>query len=568
MDNKSITRILRTYASLLELHEESDFKVKSYQSAVFNLEKITDPLENFSLTQLESLQGVGKAIASNIHELNTTGSINSMEELLEKTPAGLLELLKIKGLGAKKIRILWKELGIENKEQLMEAIEKDALVKVKGFGKKTQENIRASISFEESTMGKLLYSEAEIFTIEMQELVKKYYPEAELITTGEVRRKCEIIQEVKFLADEQFKDQIITILLETELFNEQISSSPFNWRAKTKQKEIPVIIRFFTEDPTSLLFITTGAGEHLCHHVENITLRQLAINEKFQDEKSIYEKAGIPFIIPELREGCHEFKMSNDELNNLIATKDLKGILHNHTTYSDGKNTVLEMAEYCRDLGYEYIGINDHSKSAYFYANGMYEERVEQQQIEIDKLNKEVAPFKIFKGIEVDILQDGTLDYGDETLKTFDFTVASIHSAFNMDKLKATERIIRAVSHPLTTILGHMTGRLFLRRDGYLVDHKAVIEACAENNVIIELNANPYRLDIDWRWIRYAIDKGVMISINPDAHVKEGLMDIYYGVCAARKGGLTKDMTFNTKSAVEIEQFFKTRKEKALIKLK
>lgn len=551
----------------MELHEENDFKVKSYQNAVFGLEKASKPLESMPLSELAALKGVGKAIAANINELNETGKLQVLEDLLEKTPKGLLELLKIKGLGAKKIRILWKELNIENKEQLMEAIEKDALVKVKGFGKKTQENIRSAISFEEANLGKLLYSQAEAFTLELQELVKKYYPGIELQITGEVRRKCEIIEEIKFLAEEKHKNTLINFFLDTGLFVEQTTSSPINWRAKTKEHEVCVTVRFYTGNITPILFLTTGTGNHLGHETENISLRKLATRNNIANEKEIYIKAKLPFIIPELREGCHEFEMKEEEFQKLITTKDLKGILHNHTTYSDGKNTILEMAEYCRNLGYEYIGINDHSKSAYFYANGMFEEQVEQQQIEIDKVNKEVAPFKIFKGIEVDILQDGSLDYNNETLETFDFVVASIHSALTMDKLKATERVIRAVSHPLTTMLGHMTGRLLLRRDGYLIDHKAVIDVCAENNVIIELNANPRRLDINWRWIRYAMEKNVMISINPDAHVKEGLMDIYYGVCSARKGGLTKEMTFNTKSAKEADEFFKARKEKALKKL-
>lgn len=551
----------------MELHEENDFKVKSYQNAVFNLEKFSKPLDAMSLSELAALQGVGKAIAANINELNETGKLGIFEDLLEKTPGGLLELLKIKGLGAKKIRVLWKELNIENKEQLLEAIEKDALVKVKGFGKKTQENIRSAISFEEANMGKLLYSQAEAFVLELKELVKKYYPEVELYITGDVRRKCEIIEEIKFLAEEKHKQELISFLLDTGLFVEQENSSPVNWRAKTKEQEVCVTIRFYSGNVTPILFITTGTGDHLGHETDGVTLRELATANSMSSEKEIYKKANLPFVIPELREGCHEFEMKEEEFQNLITTKDLKGILHNHTTYSDGKNTVLEMAEYCRDLGYEYIGINDHSKAAYFYANGMFEERVEQQQIEIDKVNKEVAPFKIFKSIEVDILQDGSLDYNNETLMTFDFVVASIHSAFNMDRVKATERVIRAVSHPLTTMLGHMTGRLLLRRDGYFIDHKAVIDVCAENNVIIELNANPRRLDIDWRWIKYAMEKNVMISINPDAHIKEGLMDIYYGVCSARKGGLTKEMTFNTKSAKEADEFFKTRKEKALKKL-
>jgi DNA polymerase (family 10) len=248
-------------------------------------------------------------------------------------------------------------------------------------------------------------------------------------------------------------------------------------------------------------------------------------------------------------------------LKDVVEYKHLKGILHNHSTYSDGKNTLEEMALYCKELGFEYLGISDHSKSA-FYANGLYEEKVRKQQEEVDRLNKKLAPFRIFKGIESDILHDGSLDYDAPVLASFDFIVASVHSGLKMDEQKATQRLVRAVENPYTTILGHPTGRLLLRREGYPINHKKVIDACAANGVVIEINANPWRLDMDWHWVPYALEKGVMISINPDAHQRDGYHDMVYGLHVARKGGLLRHMTFNALSAEEIEHYFIKKKSR------
>ena len=255
-----------------------------------------------------------------------------------------------------------------------------------------------------------------------------------------------------------------------------------------------------------------------------------------------------------MREGVLEFDwVQKHQEADLVKLADLKGVLHNHSTYSDGKHTLEEMARYCQSLGYEYFGITDHSKSA-FYANGLVEDRIRQQHAEIDELNRKLAPFRVFKGIESDILTDGSLDYDEDVLKTFDFVIASVHSGLGMDEEKATKRLIRAVENPYTTILGHLTGRLLLRREGYPVDHRKVIDACVANGVIIEINASPWRLDIGWQWLPYCMEKGVMISINPDAHEKNGIHDMVYGVNVARKGGLIRAMTFNALPLAEVEK--------------
>jgi len=293
---------------------------------------------------------------------------------------------------------------------------------------------------------------------------------------------------------------------------------------------------------------------------EHITAVLGRINDEIDQpasEELIYTKAGLEFIKPELREGDTFIERAeSNNLPQLISYNDLKGTLHNHSTWSDGVNTIEEMALYCRDtLKLEYLGMCDHSKSA-FYAKGLSIERVLQQQEEIDHLNKKLDGFKIFKGIESDILNDGSLDYPDEILKKFDFIVASVHSNLKMDEEKATARIIKAVENPYTTILGHPTGRLLLSRKGYPIDYKKVIDACAANNVVIEINANPLRLDLDWRWHQYALEKGVWLSVNPDAHRKEGFLDMHFGVLVARKGGLSKEMCLNALSLPEITQVF------------
>jgi DNA polymerase (family 10) len=307
------------------------------------------------------------------------------------------------------------------------------------------------------------------------------------------------------------------------------------------------------------LFKQTGSEDH----VQAVLKRITDDIEEPENEELIYMKAGLAWMPPELREGdAFIEKAADNMLPHLITHNDLKGTLHNHSTWSDGVNSIEEMALYCRDeLKLQYLGMCDHSKSA-FYAKGLSIERVLQQHEEIDHLNKKIKDFHIFKGIESDILNDGSLDYPDEILSRFDFIVASVHTNLKMDKEKATTRLIKAVENPYTTILGHPTGRLLLSRKGYEFDYKKVIDACAANNVVIEINANPLRLDLDWRWHQYALDKGVKLSVNPDAHRNEGFLDMHYGIFAARKGGLTKEMCLNAFSLEEIKQVFELKKPK------
>ncbi len=562
MENKEILSFLKLTASLLELHEANEFKVRAYNSAVFNLDKTPQTLANLTQEELEKLDGINKSLASKIIELISQGTFEELKELLEKTPKGVIEMLDIKGIGPKKIRTIWKDLNITNKKDLLQACLDDKISGLKGFGAKTQETVKQSLLFSKAQEGKYLYAEIEEFGLELEKVLKESNIASQIEISGQFRRKSEIVDKLQFIAATDDSDTIFKGMEKIDLVRyEKESSGPFAWRGTAGDFDLKIEILIESPEKFGTTFYLNSSGSgHLKYPIdENGTLLQKAKSINARNEKEFVKNIGIKEIIPELREGLLEFD-EKFEPKELITDKDITGSLHNHSTWSDGRNSIEEMAEACKELGWNYFGISDHSVTA-FYANGLDEDRVEQQHREIDELNSRLAPFKIFKGIESDILNDGALDYSDEVLKSFDFVVASIHSNLKMDKEKSMMRLIKAIENPYTTILGHMTGRLLLRREGYPVDHKMIIDACAANNVIIEINANPRRLDIDWRWIPYCMEKGVMLSINPDAHVKSGLLDTHFGVLTGRKGGLTKDMTFNAQPLEKIEAHFNSKKK-------
>lgn len=557
--------MLKLTASLMELHDENPFKVKSYNNAVYGLERTDVTLASLSNSELENLDGVGKSMAAKISGIIATGELPELNRLLEITPAGVLKMMDIKGLGPKKLRTIWKELLIESPETLLEACENNSISKLKGFGEKTQEAIRQALLFTKENEGKVLFEEAELYANALLEAIRKASPDLLIEASGELRRKMEIVETLQFVVGTDHIAKTHEVISQIDILEKDKKlSGPFAWRGRLVEANTKVeFLLSRKEEFYSQLFIRTGARQHLITVTGGeLNLMQIAQSGNFESEEAIYKKAGLPYIEPELREGLFEIDLAlENKLPLLVEYSDMRGILHNHSTYSDGKNTLRDMAIFCREQGYEYLGISDHSQTA-FYANGMKPETVLKQHEEIDRLNKELAPFKIFKGIESDILQDGSLDYEDELLARFDFIVASIHGNLKMSKEVATERLIRAIQNPYTTMLGHPTGRLLLRREGYPIDHKAVIDACAQYGVIMEINANPWRLDLDWRWVNYALEQGVMISINPDAHETGGYRDMYYGVCVGRKGGLTKEKTFNALSLVEVEAHFKERKRR------
>jgi DNA polymerase (family 10) len=556
MENKPIARTLRLLSQLMELHEVNPFKIKSIANAAFKVDKLPFPIAGKSLAELEKIDGIGKSIATKIAELLETGSMTELQDMLDQTPEGVVEMMNIKGIGAKKVAIIWKELGIENVGELYYACNENRLIEAKGFGLKTQEEIKRVIEFRMAGNGKFLYSQIEKDVKDLMGEIRGIFPDALKHIAGEFRRLNEIISELVIVIGSLNQEIAFKALAELDTLQNVVLNGT-HISAELKNGLLVDIICVDKADYYYELFVNTGDTEH----VEEVLSRINIPLEQPQTEEVIYQKAGLAWMQPELREGTTFIeKAAENKLPVLISYHDLKGTLHNHSTWSDGVNTLDEIALFCRDeLKLEYLGICDHSKSA-FYAKGLSIERVLQQQEEIDHLNKKITGFHIFKGIESDILNDGSLDYPDEILEKFDFIVASIHSNIKMQEEKATARLIKAIENPYTTILGHPTGRLLLSRKGYDIDHKKVIDACAANNVVIEINANPLRLDLDWRWHQYALDKGVMLSINPDAHRNSGFRDMEYGTHVARKGGLTKEMCLNALSLAEITKFFEEKK--------
>jgi DNA polymerase (family 10) len=558
MENKTIARKLRLLSQLMELHDINPFKIKSIANAAFKVDKLPFKIAGKNYEDLEKIDGVGKSLAAKIIELLNTGTMVEMDELLAATPPGVVEMMGIKGIGAKKVATIWHEMGIETVGELYYACNENRLIEAKGFGLKTQDEIRRVIEFTMASHGKFLYAQVEPEADKLLDQLKGIFTNSLVEFAGEYRRLCEIITELVVIVGSRVQDIAFQTLLHSDILK-NIQVEEHHLTAVT-ENGLPVTIycvekRYFHKT----LFLKTGNDEH----VKAVLEREAEEPDQPESEDLIYQKAGLAFIKPELREGTTFIERAvNNKLPVLISYNDLKGTLHNHSTWSDGVNTVEEMALYCRDtLKLEYLGMCDHSKSA-FYAKGLSIERVLQQQEEIDHLNKKLENFHLFKGIESDILNDGSLDYPDEILKKFDFIVASVHSNLKMAEEKATERLIKAIENPYTTILGHPTGRLLLSRNGYTFDHKKVIDACAANNVVIEINANPLRLDLDWRWHQYALDKGVWLSINPDAHRNEGFLDMHYGIMVARKGGLYKERCLNALSLQEITQVFNAKRAK------
>ena len=571
MTNSEIVDQLELTARLMELHDRDAFKTRSFSSAAFNLDKVTADLANLPVEELIKLQGVGKSMAHKIRELAETGHLTDLDELLAETPKGVLDMFRIKGLGVKKVRTLWHELGIDNLHDLRQAGETGEIAKIKGFGESTQEKILAELAFLQEQQGKVRMDKAAMIASILHDELTTHFERVDI--SGQVRRKAQEVDTVQLLV--QTNDPIAamnTVVGLPNLTQNEIDSSPFAWRGKLEGFDVPVEILFYpAEQMNRQLFIQTAAEPHLqqvgdggaslLQTVYASVVSEVTETTTEEVEQAIYARAGLPYIVPEMREDDFAFRWaSRHQTDELVTWDDLRGTLHNHSTWSDGKKSIADMAAYARELGLTYFGIADHSKTA-TYAHGLTVEQIATQQAEVDALNTGFGDdFRIFKGIESDILGDGSLDYDAATLATFDYVVASVHQTLNMSQEKATTRLLRAIENPYTTILGHPTGRLLLAREGYPIDHRAIIDACAKHNVIIEINASPYRLDIDWRWIDYAMQQGVKLSINPDAHDLHGLLDMHYGVAIARKGGLTKDMTFNALTLPEMVKYLKERR--------
>ena len=541
MTNKQIALAFDELANLMELHEEDPFRIRSYASAYLILRKLDSPLAGLSDTELKAIKGVGPAIAGKIRELLESGHMATLEKYRDQTPAGVREMLEIGGFGPKKVRQVWQEMEIENPGELWYACNENRLVEYKGFGLKTQEDLKNKLDYFFRSRGKLLLDVALSEAEAACNMLISRYPDILAEPVGEVRRRCAVVESVEILA--AYTGDLSAAFEGTEHGIEKRDDG----KTVVKKGDGAAIVlhQCAPGEWGSKLFRHTGSTAFLEGFVQEnqgVDFRDLP------GEAAVFEKVNLSFVVPELRESLEGVDKKTPP--QLIQDQDLKGILHVHTTYSDGLHSLRDMCEYTRSLGYAYIGITDHSQSA-FYANGLKPDRVLAQMEEIEKLNAELAPFRIFKGIESDILNDGSLDYDDALLEKFDFVIASVHSNLRMNIEKATERVLRAIEHPATTILGHPTGRLLLSREGYPLDWDAVFEACAKHKVSIELNANPRRLDIDWTLIPKALAHGIRISINPDAHSKDGILHTRYGVMVARKGGLQGSGCLNALGAAE-----------------
>ncbi len=545
-----LIKILKNIAKLLELKGENPFKARAYLNAADIIKShninIEDAVNNDTLADIK---GFGEALQKKITEFVQTGKMSYYEKLKDEVPDGLFQITQIANIGPAKARKLFYDYNITSLEQLEKACEEDLLKNIKGFGPKLQELILVSIQHKKASKGRYLQEkaarEADLLLNEIKNIDGVKWVEI----TGDYRRFSETLKNIHFLisTDEKTTQQKINSLLEN--YNSEIpfileftNSNTFIWNLhKTSSSEN------FNREFEKLAF---SKGLSLKNDSIYFNNEQIFLN----NEEELYKILSLQYIPPELREDAKAIEISKEfRIPELLKDEDLKGVVHVHTNWSDGKNTILEMTNKAKELGFRYVVITDHSRSA-AYAGGLSIESVNQQHSEIDKLNDQINDFKIFKGIESDILTDGSLDYPEEVLKSFDVVIASVHSSFNMSKSEMTKRIIYAIMSPFTHILGHPTGRLLLARPPYEVDIKDVIQAAADYGKVIEINCNPYRLDLSWDNIIYAKEKGVKISINPDSHNSGTISDIFIGVKVARKGWLESKDVIN---CLDYDDFYK-----------
>ncbi|PYJ81856.1 MAG: DNA polymerase/3'-5' exonuclease PolX [Verrucomicrobia bacterium] len=590
MTKSQIAEVLEEIATLLELKDENPFKIRAYANAARSLETFGGNLSDLQDEEaLAKIPGIGKAIAAKVKELAGTGKLKYLEELRAEFPAAILELFSISGLGAKKIKALYEQLHISSIEQLREACESGRVARLPGFGETTQAKICTAIEQRAKHSGYFQFGQIAAETESLRRDLAAHPDALQVDVAGSYRRRREIVRDVDLVVATKKPAAITEFFIKHALAESIIAQGPTKTSVRLRSG-IQCDLRVVTsaEYPFALNYFT-GSKEHNIEMRSRALQRGWTLNEyrlarlppdpkakkarggraikrptvkipTVRDEVDLYRALGLDFIPPELRENCGEFEAAEKHsLPRLIEQDNLRGTFHCHTVASDGHNSLEEMASAAQKLGLEYLGIAEHSKSS-IQAHGIDAAKLRAQVAAIRKMNKKFDGFRLFAGVECDILRDGTLDFDDEILAELDFAVASIHSVFNLSEAEMTKRIIRAMENPFITILGHLTGRLLLKRDPYLVDIPAVLEAAAATGTWIELNAAPKRLDLDWRWWPLAKQQGVKCVINPDAHRTERLQDLWFGVGIARKGWLTKSDVMNCLPLGKIESALQAKR--------
>jgi DNA polymerase (family X) len=583
MTKEQIAEALEEIATLLELKDENPFKIRAYQNAARSIEAFGASFSDLQNQEtLEKIPGIGKAIAAKISELATTGGLKFLDELRAEFPSAILELFSIPGLGAKKIKALYEQLKISSIADLQAACESGRVAELPGFGETTQTKICNAIANRAKHAGSFQFGEIAAEADQLRRDLAAHADASQVSVAGSFRRRKEIVRDLDFIVASKSPEVITEFFCAHPLVEGLIARGPTKTSVRLKsgiQCDLRVVSN--AEYPFALNYFT-GSKEHNIVMRNRALYRGWTLNEyrlgpapnvergrgdspesparkraagrlrsiapaipKINDETELYRALGLDFIPPELRENCGEFEAAeNGKLPRLIELENLRGTFHCHTTASDGHNSLEEMVAAAQELGFEYIGIADHSRSS-VQAHGLDAARLNVQRAQIRKLQSTLNDIRVFSGVECDILRDGSLDFDDEILAQLDFVVASVHSTFNLSEADMTKRVIRAISNPFVTMLAHPTGRLLLKREGYAIDIPAVIEAAAETGTWIELNAAPKRLDLDWRWWPLAKEKGVRCAINPDAHRTARLQDLWFGIGAARKGWLTKEDVMN-----------------------
>ena len=555
----------RRIALLLELKGENPFKTRAYNTGADIVESFPgDIVERAKANDLKGIKGLGDALQDKLHEMATTGRLEFYEKLKAEFPEGIFGLFDISGLGPKKIAALHKELGVASVADLKRACESGEASKLSGFGAKTVEKLLESIAFHEAHASEFRAGDVAAIVEQVLEALRDHPNVGRAEVCGSYRRGKEVVHDLDFLCASKEPQSVIDAFVALPMFVQTLAQGGTKASVRTKdglQCDLRVVSN--AEYPFALVYFT-GSKEH------NVALRQRcldrgwSLNEyaitgenpptNIHDERDIHRALGLEFIEPELRENHGEIEAAeHNKLPRLVELTNLRGTFHNHTTASDGAATLAQMAEAAQDLGLQYLGIADHSKSS-FQANGLHEDRLRKQIAEIKAMNADFDGFRLFAGSEVDILKDGSLDFDDDLLAELDYVVASVHNVMNLPEAEMTARIIKAIENPHVTMLGHATGRLLCQRPSYAVNIPAIIDAAAATGTIIELNASPWRLDLDWHWWKLAKEKGVKTSINPDAHSVRGLQDLFFGIRSARKGWLTREDVINTLPLGEIEK--------------